>query len=397
MNSNGAVGDGLSTTEARTRLQQVGYNEIRPEPSSLLRSILKRFWGPIPWILEAALVLEILLGKTIEPAIIGGLLVFSAVVGGTQERRARNALDLLRTRLQVTARVRRDGNWQLLPARELVPGDQVRVQVGDIVPADSTISDGSVEVDQSALTGESSAVARSPGETIYSGSTVHRGEAIGLVTATGSQSYYGRTAELVRAARSTGHLEQLLFTVVRYLVAVDAVLAVVLIIGAMWRGEDLLPLLPFLLVLVTATVPVTMAYAVAAGDESTQNPLELAIVQAAAQRSVAPLSRAAFTPFDPANKYSEAHVNLNGQTMRVVLGSPAIVEQLAADQPGFAARVEALAAAGARVLAVAAGADDALILRGLIALADIPRQDAATLVKALQALGIRVIMVNCHE
>ncbi len=456
-----AIEDGLSETEARARLGRYGYNEIREEPSSLLRGILKRFWGPIPWMLEAALILEVLLGKTTEPAIIGGLLLFSAVVGGTQELRAQTALDLLRNRLRVTARVRRDGSWRQLPAREVVPGDQIRVRVGDLVPADCIISDGTIEVDQAALTGESTAVSRSKGETIYSGSTVHRGEALGTVTATGSRSYFGRTAELVRTSRSAGHLEQLLFTVVRYLVAIDAVLAAVLIAGALWRGEQLLPLVPFLLVLVTATVPVTMpaaftvsnavearslakegvlvtgltsiqeaaamdilcvdktgtltqnrqtiaalvpfagesedevlAYAVAACDESTQNPLEGAIFRAASERSLRPLARQQFVPFDPATKHSEALVTRDGRTVRVLLGSPLVVEPLSRSQPGFRDRVEELAASGARVLAVAAGSDERPTLRGLVALADTPREDARSLVNALQKLGIRIIMVT---
>ncbi len=452
---------GLSEAEARLRLSQYGYNEIAEEPSGLLRGILKRFWGPIPWMLEVALVLEVLFGKTVEPALIAGLLLFSAVVGGTQELRANAALDLLRSRLRVNARVLRDGSWRQLPARELVPGDRVRVQVGDLVPADCTIVDGTVEVDQAALTGESAAVARSRNETLYSGSTVHRGEATATVTATGSHTYFGRTAELVRTARSVGHLEQVLFTVVRYLVMIDAVLAAVLIAGTLWRGEALMPLVPFLLVLVTATVPVTMpaaftvsnavearslakegvlvtgltsiqeaatmdilcvdktgtltrnqqtvtavvplsggseeevlAYAVAACDEATQNPLERALFQAAQQRSVRPIPRERFVPFDPANKRSEAIVNQNGDVLRVVLGSPPVVAPLAEARPEVLSRADELAASGARVLAVAAGPEGRLTLRGLVALADTPRDDAATFVKALQSLGIRVIMVT---
>lgn len=143
--------EGLSAAEAKSRLTQFGYNEIREEPSGPLRSILGRLWGPIPWMLEAALVLELILGKVAEPALIAAWLLFSAILGGVQERRARTALDLLRSRLQVSSRVRRDGNWQILPAREIVPGDQVHVRMGDIVPADLTIQEGTVEVDQSAL------------------------------------------------------------------------------------------------------------------------------------------------------------------------------------------------------------------------------------------------------
>lgn len=455
------AGVGLSEDEARARLTQAGYNEIREEPSSPVRGVLKRLWGPIPWMLEAALVLELLLGKVTEPAMIAAWLLFSAVVGGVQEQRAHKVLDLLRSRLRVNAHVRRNGAWRLIPARELVPGDQIRVRSGDLIPADCTISDGTVEVDQSALTGESAVVSRAGGELIYSASTVRRGEATGTVTATGASSYYGRTAELVRSARSVGHLDQLLFAVVRQLVTIDAVLAVVLVAFALWSGADLLVLIPFLLVLVIATVPVTMpaaftvanavearilakegvlvtglsavqeaatmdvlcvdktgtltenrqtlvavvplsanpeddvlAWAAAACDGSTQSPLDAAIIQALEHRSLQPLERQAFIPFEPVVKRSEATVCQGGSTVRVVLGSPQAVQELAQPFAGLMDRVEQLAASGNRVLAVAAGPGEHLTVRGLVALADTPRKDAAALVKALQALGIRILMVS---
>jgi H+-transporting ATPase len=452
---------GLSEAEAQARRGQIGYNEIHAEPSSPVRGVLKRLWGPIPWMLEAALVLELLLGKVAEPAMIAAWLLFSAIVGGVQEQRAHKVLDLLRSRLRVSARVRRDGAWRLIPARELVPGDQIRVQSGDLVPADCTISDGTLEVDQSALTGESAAVSRTGGEPIYSASTVRRGEATGTVTATGASSYYGRTAELVRSARSVGHLDRLLFAVVRHLVAIDAVLAAVLVAFALWSGADLLALIPFLLVLVIATVPVTMpaaftvanavearmlakegilvtglsavqeaatmdvlcvdktgtltenrqtlvavvslsagteddvlTWAAAACDESTQGPLDMAIIHALEQRSLRPLARQTVVPFDPAIKRSEASVRQDGATVRVVLGSPQAVQELSEPYAGLMERVEQLAASGTRVLAVAAGSGDHLAVRGLLALADTPRKDAAGLIKALRDLGIRALMVS---
>lgn len=249
---------GLSAADAQTRLVQYGYNEVRELPPGRLHAILKRLWGPIPRMLEIALVLEVALGKTIETAIIAGWLAFSAILGGIQERRAQSALNLLRSRLKIKASVCRDGNWRLLPARELVPGDSVALTTGGLVPADCVIDEGTVDVDQAALTGESASVSHSTGETIYSGSTVMRGNATGTVAKTGARSYFGRTAELVRTASSASHLEQLLFAVVRYLVTIDAVLAVILAIFALWHGEDLLPLVPFFLVLIIATVPVTM-------------------------------------------------------------------------------------------------------------------------------------------
>ena len=454
---------GLSEADAQALLAEHGYNEVREQPPSRLRAILKRLWGPIPWMLEVALVLEIILGKTIEPAIIAGWLAFSAILGGVQERRAQSALDLLRDRLRVNARVCRNGSWRLLPARELVPGDYVTVTTGDLVPADCVVDEGTVDVDQAALTGESALVSRGRGETIYSGSTVRRGRAAGTVAATGPRSYFGRTAELVRTASSASHLEQLLFAVVRYLVTIDAVLAAILAVVALWRGEDLLPLVPFFLVLITATVPVTMpaaftvanavearrlanegvlvtglsavqeaatmdvlcvdktgtltqnrqalaaivalpgeteddvlAWASAACDQATQGTLEVAILNALRQRSIPLPAREKFIPFDPAAKRSEAYLRPHGDgpTVRVVLGSPAVVTSLATSPPEFASRLENLAATGARVLAVACGIEGDLRIRGLIAFADALREDAAALIEAIRALGIQILMVT---
>ncbi|WP_205451965.1 HAD-IC family P-type ATPase [Sphingobium estronivorans] len=452
---------GLSQAEARARLSQYGFNEILEERPSLVRGIAKRLWGPIPWMLEAALVLEVLLRRTVEPTIIAAWLLFSAVLGAIQERRARAALDLLRSRLQVSARACRDENWLILPARDLVPGDVIRLQSGDLVPADCNIHEGSLEVDQSALTGESTTITRTSGETIYSGSTTRRGAAVAVVTQTGPRSYFGHTAELLRTSGSAGHLDRLLFAVVRYLVVVDAVLAAVLIAVLLWRGADVLPLVPFFLVLVTATVPVTMpaaftvanavearrlanagvlvtglsaiqeaatmdvlcidktgtltqnrqsvasvvsltgependilAWAATACDETSQSPLDLAILRAL-DRSTAPdLARMVHTPFDPAAKRSEAYVRKDGNLLHIVLGSPLAVAPLAEPQPELSARVDALGQSGARVLAVAVGPADALTLRGLIALADTPREDAGALVDALRTLGVRLLMVS---
>jgi H+-transporting ATPase len=452
---------GLSEAQVQARLREYGYNEIREEPAGLLRGILKRLWGPIPWMLEAALALEVLLGKVAEPAMIAIWLLFSAVVGGVQELRAQKVLDLLRSRLRASARARRGGRWRVVPARELVPGDRISVRSGDLVPADCAIDEGTVEADQSVLTGESAVVTRGPGEMIYCASTLRRGQAAATVTATGARSYFGRTAELVRSARAAGHLDQLLFAVVRHLVTIDTVLAALLVAFALWSGTDLLALIPFLLVLVIATVPVTMpaaftvanaveakslardgvlvtglsavqeaatmdvlcidktgtltqnrqaitavislsaependilAWAAAACDESSQSPLELAIMSALEQRSVPALARQRLIPFDPASKRSEAYVERGGQMTRVVLGSPFVVQELAKPVPGLTARVEELAAAGARVLAVAAGPEGHLAIRGLVALADALREDAPALVKALQGLGVRVFMIS---
>jgi H+-transporting ATPase len=249
---------GLTESQAKKQLAQQGYNEIQEEKSSFARNMLEKLWGPIPWILEAALLLEVAFGKVAEPIIIAVLLLFSALFGSVQKVRAQKALSFLRSRLQITARVCRNGKWQLLPARELVAGDLVRIKTGDVIPADCAIIEGALEIDQSVLTGESASVSKSKGETIYSAAIARRGEIEAVVTATGPRSYYGKTAELVKTARPASHLEQLLFAVVRYLMAIDAVLAVILIAAVLVQGVALIPLIPFFLVLITATVPITM-------------------------------------------------------------------------------------------------------------------------------------------
>ena len=452
---------GLTEAQAQQRLQQYGPNEIAQTRPRLLPGILKRLWGPIPWMLEIALALEVVLGKVKEPAMIAVWLLFSAIVGGVQERRAHKVLDLLQSRLRVNASVRRDGIWKQVPARDLVPGDQIHVGPGDLVPADCTLDEGTVEVDQSALTGESAAVARSVGQPLYSASTVRSGQAHATVTATASHSYFGRTAELVRSAKATGHLDQLLFAVVRHLVTIDAVLIALLVAFALWTRADLLTLPPFLLVLVIATVPVTMpaaftvanaveartlarsgilvtglsavqeaatmdvlcidktgtlthnrqrvtalvslssdsedevlAWAAAACDEAAQGALETAILGALNARAIPALQRQRLVPFDPALKRSEADVLRDGEVIHVVLGSPVTIQTLAEPLPGLTEQVDVLAAAGARVLAVATGSGDHLTIRGLVALADTLREDAPALIQSLKGLGVRVLMVS---
>ncbi len=255
--ANGPTG-GWTTGEARRRLAIVGPNEVPEEPPRRLRQLARRFWGPVAWMLEAALVLEVVLDQISGAAILVALLVFNAAVSQIQEGRAQDAVRLLRRRLHVTARVRRDGAWNSVPARELVPGDCVHLRMGDIVPADCRIVEGTVEVDQSSITGESTELSRSTGGNLYSSSTVRRGEATAEVTATGVRTYFGRTAELVQGAQGASHLEQLLFRVVRYLVTLDSVLAVTVLGVAALRGVAFSVVLPFVLILLIASVPAAM-------------------------------------------------------------------------------------------------------------------------------------------
>ncbi len=249
---------GLTTEQAAERLKQCGPNEVSERRESRWLAFARQLWAPVPWMLEAAVVLTLVLGKLADAVIICILLVFNAVVSLVQQDRASGALDLLRRRLAVEARVRRDGEWRRVLARDLVPGDVVHVRVGDIVPADVQLAEGDLQVDQSALTGESVPREASAGSVIYSASVVQRGEATGTVVATGASTYFGKTTQLVQAARTVTHLESIIFAVVKYLMAVDGLLVVV-ILG--YSAIERLPLgdvLPFVLVLLVASVPVAL-------------------------------------------------------------------------------------------------------------------------------------------
>jgi H+-transporting ATPase len=251
-------GCGLTTEQARGRLAQYGLNTVAEEKRNLFLALLRQFWAPVPWMLEATIVLELILDKRLEALIIGILLVFNAGLSLFQEKRAHDALDLLRRRLVIEARVLRDGAWRLLPAQELVPGDFVHVRMGDLVPADIRLADGAILLDQSGLTGESLPVEAEPGATVYAGVLVKRGEASGEITATGSRTYFGKTAELVRAAKTLSHLENVVFTIVRYMVIMDAALVVALLVYSRLAGMALADMLPFALILLVASVPVAL-------------------------------------------------------------------------------------------------------------------------------------------
>ncbi len=270
---------GLSQAEVAKALGEFGPNIIREDKPNPFRLFFKKLWGPVPWMLEATLVLELILGNRIEAVIIAFLLLFNAVLGFMHQQKAQNALNMLRNKLQIMARVLRDGAWVQIPSAELVPGDYVHLRVGDFAPADLTLVEGQVLVDQSALTGESVPVEREPGDTVYSGSVLRRGEASGTVTATGSHSYFGKTAELMRGAGSRGHAEALVMSIVRYLLIMDAALVVAILIYAVTTHLNLMQVMPFALILLVASVPValtatfTLTSAVASLDLSSKGVL----------------------------------------------------------------------------------------------------------------------------
>ncbi len=253
-----AAPEGLTGPEAAARLQQYGPNAIAEAPPRTIGVLLRKFWGVIPWMLELALVIDLILGRWVEALFIGALLVLNAFLGFRQESRATKALALLRQRLTINARVRRDGRWQVLPAAQIVPGDLLRLRAGDIVPADIRLADGQILIDQSVLTGESLPVEDRPGSTAYSGSLVSRGEASGEVTATGSRTYFGKTAELVRLAAAPPRLERLVVGVAKYLGALDVFLALAVFAVTIVEGRHFLGALPFMLMLLVASVPMAL-------------------------------------------------------------------------------------------------------------------------------------------
>jgi len=185
--------NGLTHAEVDVRRKENGYNEVAVKKGHPVLKFLRKFWGISAWMLELIMVLSAVLGNYSDLAVVSALLVINAVLSFEQERRAAGVVEALRKRLQVSARVRRDSSWQVIPARELVPGDIVRVRPGDIIPADVKLLTGGLSVDQSALTGESKDADKKPGEVLSSGSIVRRGEGNGVVMLTGAKTYFGRT------------------------------------------------------------------------------------------------------------------------------------------------------------------------------------------------------------
>jgi H+-transporting ATPase len=251
--------DGLTQAEAAKRLTQYGPNEIEEKKTNPLLKFLSYFWGPIPWMIEAAVILSGVVRHWPDFFIILVLLLANGVIGFWEEREAGNAIAALKAKLAVKARVIRDGKWVNPPARDLVPGDVIRVRLGDIVPADARLLDGDpVEVDQSALTGESLPATRKAGEAVFSGSIIRRGEIGALVYATGAKTYFGETAHLVQTAHTVSHFQKAVLKIGNYLIILAVALVAAIITVAILRGDPILSTLQFALVLTVAAIPVAM-------------------------------------------------------------------------------------------------------------------------------------------
>ncbi len=251
--------DGLTEAEAARRLAQYGANELAEHHVSAFERLLHFFWGPIPWMIEIAAVLSAVLGHWADLVIILAMLFINAGVGFWQEFKADNAIALLKQRLALMARVKRDGAWKDVEARLLVPGDAVLVKLGNIVPADMTLAVGSyLSVDQSALTGESLPVDKKVGDEAYSGSIAKQGEMTGVVTATGMKTYFGKTAHLVEEAKSVSHFQRAVLRIGNFLILVTIGLVLVIALAALFRRDPVLETLQFALILTVASIPVAL-------------------------------------------------------------------------------------------------------------------------------------------
>jgi H+-transporting ATPase len=454
---------GLTSDEARARLEKDGPNAMPDTSAHPLRNALAKFWAPVPWLLEASVVLELVLHKYYEAAVIAALLVFNAALAYFQESRAQATLAALKSRLALNASVQRDGAWKTVPAAELVCGDQVKLSLGAVVAADVHLTSGSVELDQSMLTGESLPIEAGPGADTYAGALVRRGEATAAVTATGVRTKFGRAAELVRTAHAVSTQQTAVLKIVRNLAIFNSV--VILAIGtyaythAMPWSEIVPLLLTSVLAIIPVALPATFTLAAAVGaralakqgvlptrlsavdeaasidvlcsdktgtltrnalsvtsvrpisgfdeahvlglaalasSEGGQDPVDEAIRAAASHKPASLLPKlAAFVPFDPVKKTSEATAtDEKGSAVRIIKGAFTAVVALTAASPAAAAIVDELEKQGFRVLAVAEGPSASLQIIGMIALSDPPRSDSSSLISELHTLGVATVMVT---
>lgn len=250
---------GLSSEEAKKRLEKYGPNEIADKKENLAIKLLKKLIGPISLMLFVIAGISIFLGKYIDAYIIFGLVIFNSLAGFIEEYKADNTLELLRKKLSVTVSVERDGSWSKVPSKSIVPGDVIRLRVGDIVPADCKIIESDyLSVDQSMLTGESLPVDKKEGGFVYSSCVIKAGEATALVVSTGPNTAFGKTTELVKVARSRMHLESDILELIKYLVAVDLILVTIVLLYSFFSHMNLVAIIPFTLLILLVSVPVAL-------------------------------------------------------------------------------------------------------------------------------------------
>ncbi|MDD2875957.1 MAG: HAD-IC family P-type ATPase [Acidiphilium sp.] len=319
-----ADGAGLTDTQVKALKAKFGPNAMPDTTEHLLPRVLGKFWTPVPWMLEAAIILQIILGDYAEAAVVAGLLIFNAVLGLLQEGRAQATLDALKSRLALNASVRRDGAWTIVPAADLVPGDVIKLSLGGVVAADVKLTGGEVLLDQSMLTGESVPIEAGPGLQTYAGALVRRGEAVGEVTATGIHTKFGRTAELVRIAHVVSSEQKAVLRVVRNLAAFNGLVTVFLIAYAYYlqlsTSEIILLVLAAILASIPVALPATFTLAAAIGARALAKlnvlPTRLSAVDEAATMDVLCADKTGtltrnelkVTTITPMPGFDEAHV-----------------------------------------------------------------------------------------
>lgn len=455
---------GLTSAEAARRLRTDGPNTVADVATHPLRDVVRTFWAPVPWLLEAAIVLQLVLRDDLQAAIVFGLLAFNAVLGYFQSSRAQATLAALKSRLALSASARRDGAWLTVPAAALVRGDVIKLSLGGVVAADARLLSGEVLLDQSMLTGESLPIEAGGGKQTFAGALIKRGEATAEVTATGERTKFGRSAELIRAAHVVSSQQKAVLSVVRNLAIFNGAVVVALLAYSLVLHLSTPEIISLVLTAVLASIPVALPatftlastigaralaavgvlptrlsaideaasmdvlcadktgtltrnqlqvtairampgfdeahvlnFAALASSDGGADPVDVAIRAASAKTNVGdrPVVMS-FVPFDPAKKMSEAIVAFGPEQLqqRVVKGAFEAVSSLAASEPGAKATAHELQDRGYRVLAVASGPTEALRLVGLVALSDPPRADSAALIKELDTLGVRTVMVT---
>ena len=259
--------EGLTSAEVEKRLEQCGPNALEDKKESAILKLLKFFWGPIPWMIEIAAILSLIAQDWKDFCIITFMLIFNAMIGFWEEHKASNALDALKASLALKARALRDGSWREVDATKLVPGDIIRIRLGDVIPGDGKLIEGEyLSVDQAALTGESLPVNKMTGDPVYSGSIAKQGEMLSVITATGSNTFFGRTAKLVASAGNISHFQQAVMRVGNFLILVSVSLCILLTIVVLYRDhmngaismKNILTLAKFVLILAIASIPVAM-------------------------------------------------------------------------------------------------------------------------------------------
>ena len=455
---------GLPRAEIPARQHIYGLNEVPEKQASMLLLLGKHFWGLTAFMLESTIVISVLLHKYIDAYLISGLMGFNAVVGFLQERKAAKTVQALKSSLQVMVRVLREGRWAEVAGNQLVPGDIIRIRTGDFITADAKLIDGAATADQSALTGESARIDKKEGNILYAGSAVKSGECTAVVVATGINTFFGKTAELVQQAKPRLHMEEVVSGVVKILFAIVLAFVAVTLVVSLLRGEAFLAMLPLLLILLISAVPVALPsmfsvsmargsrqlaaqgvlvsrlsatedaatlttlcidktgtltqnkltvqeiisadhftpaevtqYAVMASVAANNDPIDMAFIRKAEEEKtiLSSFKQLSFTPFTPALKRTEALIEKDGRSFKVLKGAYPTIKALCQQQPaGFDQTVETWGTKGFKTIAVALQQDNVTQWVGLAALMDPPFPGTADMIAQIKKSGVSIKMLT---